>query len=243
MVETPKLSSLASELIRFVIVSALVFGGVISFALFFLGELDPYKAVGVGFSIALVWVVFNIVWVKGKLEDMFSRLSYVIDILEEREKVKEKAVVPIPIHEEVVGIVNGIKELIDSFEGRYEKVIKDLEDQIENISENTYKLLDALEQLEHGNIDVEFPSGLDPIGAVGQAMQHAWDIYADKLKNIKRLGRQCKAEMVAISLILKKEGDTIDIQRLREGIDRVISIEEEIEKELRFIKDTNKEGK
>ncbi len=235
MVETPKLSSLAGELLKFFLLSSFLLGLLISFVLFFLGKINVYYALGAGFTISTAWVLFNILWTKSKLEELFGRLLYVIDILE--EKHREKAVVPIPIYEEVLGIVDSIRELVKNFEEKYEKEIRELEDQIETISENASKILVALEKVQDGRLKTEFPSGLDPVGAIGQAMQQICSLYLDKLSRIKSVIKECREELEKISLLLGDGEDKIDVRKVKEGIEKIIKAEEAIEEELRFFKD------
>jgi len=44
MVETPKLSSLASELLRFFLISSFLFGLLISLVFYLLAGINPYQA-------------------------------------------------------------------------------------------------------------------------------------------------------------------------------------------------------
>lgn len=235
MVETPKLSSLAGELLKFFLASALLLGLLIAGALTYFGGISPYYAVAVGFSISALWVLFNILWTRNKMEELFGRLLYVIEILEERRK--EKAVVPIPLHEEVLTIVNSIRELVQGFEERYEKEIKELEEELESISENAAKIHQALELAQGGYVGVEFPTGLDPVGALGQSIQHTLEIYTDKLVRVKKKLHECSEEIERISSLLKEKTDKIDLQRLEEGIERIKKVQEELTEELKFLKD------
>ncbi|NPA42151.1 MAG: hypothetical protein GXO18_07765 [Aquificae bacterium] len=235
MVETPKLSSLAGELLKFFIFSSLLLGATIALILFFIGKLNPYYSVGIGFAVAFGWVIFNIIWTKNKLEELFGRLLYVIEILEERHK--ERMVVPIPLHEEVLDIIRSIKELVKSFEDRYEREIKSLEEQIENISENAARVLTALEKAQEGYINVEFPSGLDPVGAIGQAVQHTLEEYQSRFLEIKKNLAVCDRELHRILSLIDKKEDKIDFQEVKEGIERIKMAEEQIEKALEFIKE------
>jgi len=234
MVETPKISSLANELLKFFILSSIFLGVLLSFAFFFLGGMNPYYSLGVGFAISSAWVLFNILWTKGKLEELFGRLLYVIDILE--EKHKEKMVVPIPIHEEVIDVVNSIKELVQSFEEKYQRQISSLEDQIESISENASRLLEALEKVQEGDLKAEFPTGLDPVGAIGQSVQHVFENYAELFTLIKDRLSRCREELERISALLEEKDDKIDVQRVKEGIEKIMRLEEEIREELKFLK-------
>ncbi len=234
MVETPKLSSLAGELLKFFFLSSILLGVLLSFAFFFLGQMNAYYALGTGFAISAGWVLFNILWTKNKLEELFGRLLYVIEILEERQK--EKTVVPIPLHEEVMDIVHSIRELVKGFEEKYEREVRSLEEQIETISENASRLLTALDKAQEGEIDVEFPSGLDPIGAIGQAVEQTIEEYRNRLLSIGEKVELCKDELERIHALIEENGDKIDVQRVKEGIDRLMKLEKEIEKELSFIK-------
>ena len=234
MVETPKISSLASELLKFFLLSSIFLGVLLSFAFFFLGGMSPYYALGVGFAISSAWVLFNILWTKGKLEELFGRLLYVIDILE--EKHKEKMVVPIPLHEEVIDVVNSIKELVQSFEEKYQRQISSLEDQIESISENASRLLEALDKVQEGDLKAEFPTGLDPVGAIGQAVQHVFEDYAELFAGLKGRLNECREELERISALLQEKDDKIDVQRVKEGIEKIMKLEREIREELKFIK-------
>ncbi len=235
MVETPKLSSLAGELLKFFILSSFFFGLLISAVLIVLGNVNPYFALGIGFVIAIAWVLFNILWTKSKMEELFGRLMYVIEILEEKQR--EKAVVPIPIHEEVLEIVNSIKELVESFEEKYRKEIRELEDQIDSISERAAGLFEALRKAEEGYLKTNFPSGLDPIGAIGQSIQQVLDLYTEKLLKIRSQINTCKEEIDRIYTLLEEKTDKIDIDRLRKGIGRIRRAQEEIIKELSFFKE------
>jgi len=235
MVETPRLSSLAGELLRFFLASAFLLGLLIAGVLTYFGKINPYYAVAIGFSISALWVLFNILWTKNKMEELFGRLLYVIDILEERHK--EKAVVPIPIHEEVLTIVNSIRDLVQGFEERYEKEIRELEEQLDALSENAAKIHQALELAQEGHTKLEFPTGLDPVGALGQSIQHTLEIYIDKLVRIKRKLNECREEAERISSLLKKKTDKIDLKRLEEGIDRIKKVQEELTEELKFLKE------
>ena len=235
MVETPKLSSLAGELLKFFILSSFLFGLVLAFVFFFLGGVNAYYSLGAGFAIAMAWVLFNILWTKGKLEELFGRLLYVIDILEEQHR--EKAVVPIPLHEEMLSIVDSIRELIKNLEERYTRELKEAEEQLETISENSAKIIDALEKIHEGRMNVEFPSGLDPVGAIGQAFEQTFDIYRAKVKALKDTTSECRKYIQELSNMLEEDRDKIDIDRVREVLKKLAEAEERIEKELRFFKD------
>jgi len=235
MVETPKLSSLASELLKFFLISSFLFGILISLVFYLVAGMDPYRSFGLGFLISAVWVFFNIIWTKGKLEELFARILYVIELLEERHK--GKTVVPVPIHEEMLGIVNSIRDLVSSFEERYEREIKELEEQIDSISENATRILEALEKMEEGHLRAEFPTGLDPVGAIGQAMQQVCDTYRERFSRIKELLAKCREELSGLALLLKEREDKIDLRRVEESIQRLIRAEEKIEEELSFLKD------
>jgi prefoldin subunit 5 len=235
MVETPKLSSLASELLKFFLLSSFLFGLVLAFVFFFLGGVNAYYSLGAGFAIALAWVLFNILWTKGKLEELFGRLLYVIDILEEQHK--EKTVVPIPLHEEMLGIVDSIRELIKNLEEKYTKELKEAEEQLETISENSAKIIEALEKIHEGHMRVEFPSGLDPVGAIGQAFAQAFDIYREKIRNLKAYVSECGEALRELAVVLEEDPGKIDINKVKEGLRRVMETQEKIEKELRFFKD------
>ncbi len=236
MVETPKLSSLASELLKFFLLSSFFFGLVLSFVFFFLGGVNAYYSLGAGFAIAMAWVLFNILWTKGKLEELFGRLLYVIDILEEQHR--EKTVVPIPLHEEMLGIVDSIRDLIKHLEEKYTKELKEAEDQLETISENSAKIIEALEKIHEGHMAVEFPTGLDPVGAIGQAFEQTFDIYRDKIKALKDHVSECRRHIQELFTLLEEgDPDKIDLDRVKEGIRKVAEAEEKIEKDLRFFKD------
>ncbi len=230
MVETPRLSSLAWELLKFFFLSTLILGTVIGGAFLFLGDVDPYYAFGTGFIIAGGWVLISMLWTKGKLEELLARLLYVIDLIEERNR--ETAVVPIPIHEEVLAIVESIKEMVKKFEERYEREIEDLEEQIELVSRNTAQILEALEKIEEGELRVEFPSGLDPVGAIGQALQHVWSKHLDRLSKLKLLLNDCSSELNKLALLLEGEESKIDVRELRERIGELLKIETKIREEL-----------
>lgn len=234
MVETPRLSSLAGELFRFFFFSSLLLGVVLSLVLFFTTDLEPYYALGVGFGVALIWVTFNILWVKNKMEEIFSRLLYVIDILEERHT--GKAVVPIPIHEEILEVVGSIKELVDSFERKYQRDISNLEEQLESVSENTSKLLASLEKVQEGHMNVEFPKGLDPIGAIGQAIEHTLMIYKERFNAIRENISYCSQELDKMAKLLREKGDKIELREAEDIIERLKMAQAQIEKELSFIK-------
>ncbi len=235
MVETPKLSSLAGELLRFFFFSSVALGLSISAALYFFGKVDPLPSLAVGFAIAFLWVLFNLLWTKNKIEELLVRLVYIIDMLEERHK--ERMVVPIPVHEEVLEVVGGIRELVKSFEERYKKNIRELEEQIDAISENAAKILEALEELESGKMSVEFPTGLDPVGAIGQSIQHIVELYRDKFHRIKELNQRCRNKLEFLSLLLEEKHDKIDVEGLKEGIKKIAETQEEIAQELSFLKD------
>ncbi len=235
MVETPKLSSLATELLKFFLLSSFFFGLVLAFVFFFFGGVDLYYSLGVGFAIAVAWVLFNILWTKGKLEELFGRLLYVIDILEEQHR--EKTVVPIPIHEEMLSIVNSIKELVRNLEEKYKKELKDAEGQLEAISENSAKIIEALEKIHEGHTNVEFPSGLDPVGAIGQAFEQTFEIYKGKLKTIKEELSKCGNYIEELSSIVGKDQDKIDIEKVKEILGRLEEAQQKLERELRFFKD------
>lgn len=235
MVETPKLSSLAGELLRFFLFSSLLLGVIISVLLFSLGKVEPYQAVGGGFGVALVWVVFNILWMRGKIGELFGRLMYVIDILEERHR--DRMVVPIPIHEEVLEVIQSVRELVRSFEERYERNIRELEDQLETMSENASKILVALEELQEGKTRVELPSGLDPVGAIGQSLEQVVGMYHEKFSRIKALAEECRKEINLLTLLLEEKGDKIDVNRLQEGMERLMQLSEEVRGELSSLKD------
>lgn len=235
MVETPKLSSLASELLKFFIISSLIFGGIISFVFFFLGGVNPYYSIGAGLLIALTWVLFNIFWMRGKLEELFGRLLYIVDLLEERHR--ETTVVPIPIHEEVMGIVTSIKNLISNFEEKYQRELKELEEQMDLVSENSSKIIEALEKAHDGYLKVGFPSGLDPVGAIGQALEQTFEIYRERFAGIKEKVRECGKKITSLALLFEGDGDKIDIDEVRRLLDEISELEEEIEKEIGFMKD------
>ncbi len=235
MVETPKLSSLASELLKFFLLSSFLFGLILAFVFFFLGGVNPYYSLGAGFAIAMAWVLFNILWTKGKLEELFGRLLYVIDILEEQHR--DKAVVPIPLHEEMLGIVDSIRELIKNLEEKYTRELREAEEQLETISENSAKIIEALEKIHEGHMNVEFPTGLDPVGAIGQAFEQTFEIYKDKIKTIKDHVAECRTVLQELTAMLEEDRDKIDPDRVKEGLSRLAETEERIEKELRFFKD------
>lgn len=235
MVETPKLSSLAGELLKFFLLSSLLLGVVISFLFFFLGNVNPYYAVGAGFGVAVLWVFLSIFWMKNKIEELFGRLMYVIDILEERQR--EKMVIPIPLYEEVLEVVHSIRELVKSFEEKYERNIRELEEQLEVISENAATILKALEELHEGRTKVELPTGLDPVGAIGQSLEHLLELYHERFSRIKRLTEECRRELETLVSLLKEKNDKIDVSKLKEGIDKLVEVQGNIERELRFLKD------
>jgi ABC-type multidrug transport system fused ATPase/permease subunit len=234
MVEAQRLSSLAGELSKFFFVSSVVFASLIALVLFLLGGANAYYSIGAGFLVAFVWVLFTVIWVKNKFEELFGKILYIVELLE--EKHKEKAVVPIPIHEEMVSIVSSIKDLLNSFEERYRKELKELEAHIDIISENSSKIIEALEKVNDGYVNVEFPSGLDPVGAIGQALQQIFEFYSERFYEIKYKLENCRNLITALSSHFEKYGDKIDkgeVQRLVEDLKYKI---DDIEKELRFIK-------
>lgn len=235
MVEAPRLSSLAGELLKFFAISSVLFGVVLSFVFFFIGGIEVYYSVGAGLAIALAWVLFNIIWMKGKLEELFGRLLYVVDLLE--EKHKEPTVVPIPIHEEVLSVVNSIKNVLNTLEERYQKELRDLEEQMDLISENSSKIIEAIEKIHEGRIKVDFPSGLDPVGAIGQALQQTFDLYAKKLARVKDKVAELRRKVITLSLLLEEGGDKIDMGEVKRLVNEISDIEVEIEGELKFIRD------
>ncbi len=235
MVETPKLSSLAGELLRFFLISSFLVGVLISLVFYLFAGINPYQSFALGFFIAAVWVFFNILWTKGKLEELFARIMYVIELLEEKQK--GKTVVPVPIHEEMLDIVNSIRELVASFEEKYERQIRDLEDQIESISENSTRILRALEKMEEGYLKTEFPTGLDPVGAIGQAMQQVCDVYREKFTRVKEFFQECRKDLEELALLLEESEDKIEVHRIKEIVNRLARAEERIEEELGFLKD------
>ena len=235
MVEAPRLSSLAGELLKFFAISSVLFGVVLSFVFFFIGGIEVYYSVGAGLAIALAWVLFNIIWMKGKLEELFGRLLYVVDLLE--EKHKEPTVVPIPIHEEVLSVVNSIKNVLNTLEEKYQKELRDLEEQMDLISENSSKIIEAIEKIHEGRIKVDFPSGLDPVGAIGQALQQTFDLYAKKLARVKDKVAELRRKVITLSLLLEEGGDKIDMGEVKRLVNEISDIEVEIEGELKFIRD------
>ncbi len=235
MVEAPRLSSLAGELLKFFAISSVLFGVVLSFVFFFIGGIEVYYSVGAGLAIALAWVLLNIIWMKGKLEELFGRLLYVVDLLE--EKHKEPTVVPIPIHEEVLSVVNSIKNVLNTLEEKYQKELRDLEEQMDLISENSSKIIEAIEKIHEGRIKVDFPSGLDPVGAIGQALQQTFDLYAKKLARVKDKVAELRRKVITLSLLLEEGGDKIDMGEVKRLVNEISDIEVEIEGELKFIRD------
>ncbi len=234
-IEFPKLSSLSAEILKFSFFSFIFLGVIISSLMVIFGRMHPVYAGFIGFGVSLIWVIIMILWTKGKIEELFSKLVYVIDTLEE-EKGK-KAVIPIPIHEEIIGIIESIKRIVENFEERYEKNIKELEAQLEAISENTAKILRALEKMDEGHIRVEFPYGLDPVGAIGQALQQVVSKYVAKLTAIKLSLQECENIINSLALLLEEEGDKIDKNRIRESILKLKEVEEKLKTELEFFKD------
>jgi len=109
----------------------------------------------------------------------------------------------------MLGIVNSIRDLVASFQ----------------------------EKMEEGYLKTEFPSGLDPVGAIGQAIQQVCDIYRERFSRIKELLGEFKGELSDLSLLLEERGDKIEVQRIKEIVERLAKAEERIEKELRFLKD------
>ncbi len=235
MVEVPRLSSLAGELLRFFAFSSFILGILLAGVLMYFGKLSPHVAAGIGFAIAIFWMLFNILWTKGKIEELFGKLIYVIDIMEERE---EKPVVPIPIHEEILGVVQSIKELVETFEERYKREITELQDQIDSISEKASGILVSLEKAQEGFIDVEFPSGLDPVGALGQSIQHTFDIYKEKLFRIQKNLTECGKVLENIISAIEKEDGKIDLNKLQEGIKELQRLHADISADINFFKES-----
>ncbi len=231
MVEAPKISSLAGELLKFSVLSAGFLAVVLGVIFFFFADFNVYLSAGLSMLVAMGWSLLILVWVKTKLEELLGRLVYVIEVLE--EKPYEKAVIPIPLYEELLEIVSSIKELVNSFEDRYRKEINSLNEQIESISESTSKILSSLEKFQEGYLDVEFPKGLDPVGAVGQAMEIALKEYRKVFTNIKREMEICSRELDKISDLLAQKGDKIEIET---SLKRLRMAEEEIKRNLEFIK-------
>jgi len=91
--------------------------------------------------------------------------------------------------------------------------------------------------MEEGYLGTEFPSGLDPVGAIGQAIQQVCDVYREKFTKMKEFLEECGRDLKELALLLEESEDKIEVHRIREIVNRLARAEERIEEELRFLKD------
>ncbi len=230
MVEIPRRASLSEELLKFFFLSSTFLFLSLTLVFHFLGGIEVLQSALISIPVSVGWTFVLIQWLKGKIERVLGRLMYVVDLMEQSRH--ERAVAAVPIYEEMMIIIESIKEVLSSVESKCDRELKELEEQLELISENTAQIIERLQLISEGDLTVTFPSGLDLSGAIGQAVNQSLAEIRKRILSVRasleRLYRQTQQVL--------EDCESINDKTLRNEIYNILKEEEKILKELGYFK-------
>jgi gas vesicle protein len=230
MVEIPRKASLSEELIKFAFWSSTFLLVTLFMVLIGLGDLDFKYALLVSIPISLGWTFILLSWLKGRIESILGRLVYIVDLMEQSKH--GRVVAAVPIYEEMLVIIDSIRDILSGVESKCDREIKELQEQLDMIAENTSQIIDRLQMLSEGNMDIEFPSGLDLSGAIGQALNQSLAEIRKRLLYVK----EAVQNLYDRTQNLLEDCEHIRDKNLREEIYNILKEEEKILEKLEFFK-------
>ncbi len=230
MIEIPRKTSLSEELLKFFFWSSSFLFITLTIVFYGLGGVNLKHSVLIAIPIALGWTFILLNWLKGRIERILGRLIYIVDLIEQSRY--EKTVAAVPIYEEMLIIIDSIRDILSSVEGKCDRELKELQEQLDIVAENTSQIIEKLQELSEGNLNVEFPSGLDLTGAIGQALNQS-------LKELRKRIIEVREGMQTLhdkTQALAQSCEDINDKNLKEEIYNILKEEEKILEKLRFFK-------
>ncbi len=229
-IEIPRKASLSDELVKFFFLSSTFLFLSLCVILYGLGGVGMLYSVAISLIVSLGWTSLLLYWLKDKLERVLGRVVYVIDLFEQSRY--EKAVATVPIYEEMLIIIDSIKDILASVESKCSREISELQEELDVISENTSKIIEGLQLVAEGNLRAEFPSGLDLAGAIGQAVGQSLAEIRKRLLKVKEDLERLHSRTQSLA----KNCESINDKSLKDEIYNILQEEEKILKELGFFK-------
>ena len=229
-IEIPRKASLSDELVKFFFLSSTFLFLSLSVILYGLGGVGIFYAVSISLVVSLGWTSLLLYWLKDKLERILGRMVYVIDLFEQSRY--EKAVATVPIYEEMLVIIDSIKDILSSVESKCSRELSELQEELDVISENTSKIIEGLQRVAEGDLGTEFPSGLDLAGAIGQAVGQSLAEIRKRLLKVKEDVERLHSKTQKLA----ENCESINDKSLKEEIYNILQEEEKILKELGFFK-------
>ncbi|GAB6066543.1 hypothetical protein JCM9492_16380 [Aquifex pyrophilus] len=168
--------------------------------------------ISLGYSLLFSGTVTYVV--SKKFEQTLGKLYYVSLLINESRGNIEKEIIPIPIYEEMREILTNIEKTLIDLKRSCEKRIRELEEEHTEAIEKTAELIEIVEKLREGEFELnEIPAGLDPVGALGEALKESLEEIYNRIKRIAKLAEEIEEYLKNMEIYLEGEVD-------REGIKR-----------------------
>lgn len=185
--------------------------------------------ISLGYSLILGFIITQMV--SKKFEHMLGKLYYISTLFYENKEKLEDEILPIPIYEEMTEILENFEKSIKYIRENYLKSIKELEEEYTDAVEKASTLISLIEELREGNFQIDkFPTGLDPIGALGEALKETMKELYLRIKHIEELVYNLEDEVKNLHLLIESGAEEDFIKRKLDSIESIVKkIQDEIE--------------
>lgn len=138
----------------------------------------------------------------------------------------------IPIYEEMTEILENFEKSIVNIRENYLKSMKKLEEEYANTVEKASTLINLIEKLREGKFPIDkFPTGLDPIGVLGEALKETMKELYLRIKHVEELVYNLEDGVKNIHLLIESRAEEDFIKR---KLDSIKSIVKKIQDEIEF---------
>ena len=135
----------------------------------------------------------------------------------------EKEIIPIPIYEEMQGILTNIEKTLVDLKKSCEKRISELDKELSQLVEKTAELILIVERLKEGEFDLDnIPSGLDPVGALGEVLKESLEEIYGRIKRIEKMADEIESYLKNMDMYIEQETDVEGIKRNMEQVKAVL---------------------
>ncbi len=146
----------------------------------------------------------------------------------------EKEIIPIPIYEEMKGILTNIEKTLVDLKKSCEKRISELDKELSQLVEKTAELIRIVERLKEGEFDLDnIPSGLDPVGALGEVLKESLEEIYGRIKRIEKMADEIESYLKNMDIYI---GQEVDVEGIKRNLEQVKAVLIKMKTDLEFFK-------
>jgi len=188
--------------------------------------------ISVGYALILSAILIQLI--SKKFETCLGRLYYISTVFYEHRDALDREVIPIPVYEEMTEILENFEKSLKALKSSCSKSVKELESEYASVVDKASAMITTLEKLRAGEFAPdEFPSGLDPVGALGEALKETITEIYQRLRRARELLYELEDELKHVNLFIEGGADKDIIYPKLKNMEKIIR---EIKKELEFFK-------